>query len=338
MFLTAADPRLRRAGAFLLQEAHDRVLLASHVNMDGDGMGACLLLARALRQLGRNASVVAMEPVPPRYGMLPDLDQVIRMDREGAGPPCDLLVVCDCADQRLLAGLPELLAPGYHVLNIDHHVSNKLYGDVNCVVTDACACTEVAFRLIETLDVELDYDMAMAIYVGIVLDTGNFTLRSTTPQAHAIAAEMLTFDIDPVSVYQQLFRGKHIGYMRLAAEVMHTLSQSACSRLAWGKITRRQLRSNGVQQHETDDLIDTPRALRGVQVSMLLREIEAGRRTRVSLRSEVDLDLDDFVRQFDGGGHHRSAGCVLPLGLDDAEVLLVPQLLELLDTHEATRA
>ncbi|MEM9592744.1 MAG: bifunctional oligoribonuclease/PAP phosphatase NrnA [Acidobacteriota bacterium] len=288
-----------------LRSGH-RFLITSHINPDGDAIGSSLGLARVLRAAGKVAQVWTRDAPPRIYRALPDSDSI----HVGTEPPTgfpgdfDAAVVLECPslDRCGLDALPKL-----PLLNIDHHLGNHMYGEVDWVDTAAPAVGAMVFRLAKALGVTVDPDTADALYLTLVTDTGGFRFSNTTVEAFESAADLVRAGATPARVSHWLFESQPESVLRLLGEMLQSLELHDGGRVATARLTRGMVERAGAQPGDSEGLIDYPRSIAGVDAVALFRDLEDGR-IKVSLRSRGTVDVERVARSHGGGGHKNAAG------------------------------
>jgi phosphoesterase RecJ-like protein len=309
--------------------SHRRFLVTSHLNPDGDAIGTSLALARILRAMGKEAAVWLRDPMPPAYRPMPGAAGV----HGGAEPPAgfpsgfDLCVVLECPTLDR-SGL-EALLPRLPLLNIDHHLGNDGYGLVRWVDVTAPAVGEMVLRLAERLGATVDADAATLLHLAIVTDTGGFRFQNATPAAFEACARLVRLGSQPERIAQWLYESQSLGAVRLLGEVLPTLELAADGQVATALLTLEMFERAGAQPGESEGLIDHPRSIAGVEAVALCRERVPGR-TKVSLRSRGDVDVEQIARRHGGGGHKNAAGFELagtPAAVRPAVVAALAEIL-----------
>ena len=316
----AALARLRRAS---------RVLLTSHAAPDGDALGSELGLAEVARALGIAATIVNRDPHPAPLGFLPGLE-TIRVEAElpaGFEREFDLAVLLECPglDRPGLAGLERL-----PLLNIDHHLENARYAEVNVVDEDAPAVGEMVLAIAEAAGVAVTESMATNLYAALVTDTGDFRYSNATPRAFAAAARLVTAGARPAEIAEALWEHNPERVVRLTAEVLGTLELLAGGRLAVISCDRAMLERAGARPEDTENLINIPRGIDGVRVAVFFKALKDGA-VRVSLRSRGDVDVQGVAKAFGGGGHRNAAGCTIPGTVAEARPRLLAAALAVVE-------
>ncbi len=317
----AAVARLRRA---------KRVLVTSHSAPDGDAVGSELGFAEFARALGVETVIVNRDPHPASLDFLPGLE-TIRVQRElpaGFEREFDLVATLECPDldRPAFAGLDRL-----PILNVDHHLENALYGEVNVVDEDAPAVGEMVLAMAGAAGVAVTPSMATNLYAALVTDTGDFRYSNATPRAFEAAGRLVAAGARPAEIAEALWEQNPARVVRLTAAVLSTLELLADGRLAVITCDRAMLEATGAQPEDTENLINIPRAIQGVRVAVFLKALRDGA-VRVSLRSRGDLDVQGVARRFGGGGHRNAAGCTLPGSLPDARRTLLDAVLPVVES------
>ncbi len=286
----------------------ERFLLTSHANPDGDAIGSEVGLARILRSLGKGATIWNADPTPRVYLALPGSDRIHHGEEAPVGFPdsFDALITLECPTLDR-CGLQDQLADILPIFNIDHHLGNEHYGQVNWVDTAAPSLGEMIHRLARTLNVTLDQGTATSLYLTLVTDTGNFRFANATARAFEAAAELVTEGAQPQEVARWLYESQPESAVRLLGETLQTLELAAEGRVATVLLTQEMSGRAGAQPGDSEGLIDVPRSIAGVDAVAVVREIGPGQ-CKVSLRSRGDVDVERIARAQGGGGHRNAAG------------------------------
>ena len=306
---------------------HDRFLVASHENPDGDALGSLLATHLALGQLGKD-SVMFLSgeaPVPGEYTFL-ELDGLRRE------PPSDhderVLVAVDCAKEERLGPDPSLLAKAPLTLDIDHHHDNTRFGDVNLIVADASSTGEILADVFRELEVQITPEIAEPLYVALVTDTGRFQYANTSSKALRLAADLIEAGADWHKVFQTVYENVQFAKLKLLARALERAEVYSGGRLVISHLRKNDFIEVGAAEPYSEGIIDYLRAVEGAMVSALIREPPRGDGPthRVSLRSSVDeIDVSVIARKSDGGGHRQAAGFSSELSLDDLKQFIVEE-------------
>src|SRR3984957_17432798 len=290
--------------------AHDRFLVAPPESPDGDALGSILAATLGLRWLGKDVLMYlgGELPFPGEYAFLP-LGEVLRV------PPADsetrVLLALDCANERRLGPDASILARPALVLDVDHHHDNSRFGAVNLVVADASSTAEIVDDLLAALGVPLSIEIAEALYVGLVTDTGRFQYSNTTPKAFRLAARLAEAGADVNGVFRHVYETVEFAKLKLLARALERAELHADGRLLVSHLLRSDFAAVGAEEPYADGIIDILRQTEGTEVVALMREpiTAAGPARRVSLRSSnAAIDVSAIAREQGGGGHRQAAG------------------------------
>ncbi len=299
-----------------------RICLLTHVNPDGDGLGSEVALARLLMANGCDVAITNPSPTPDRFQFLfaglPDLDQTARAVRELRRT--DVIVVLDIAELSRLGGLAATVAErGVPVGCIDHHMGPGHLPDGPRLVDSTAAATgELVHLLAAELGWPVTAEVARALYVAVVTDTGSFRFANTTPRTLRVAAELLEAGADPEEVYREVYASAPPGRPRLLAETLETLVIEDGVGMAWMTVPPGALERHAVETDDLDGVIEHARAIRGVRLAILFRHVSGGR-IKVSFRSVGTVDVATLARQFGGGGHTKASGAAIAGSMDEVQ-------------------
>jgi bifunctional oligoribonuclease and PAP phosphatase NrnA len=290
--------------------SHDRFLLVTHENPDGDALGSILATKLALDQLGKDAVMYLYgnAPLPAEYRFmeLDDLQRTLLDDwRER------VLVAVDCANESRLGPDPEPLAGAPLVIDIDHHHDNTRFGAINLVVPNASSTGEVLRDVFAALDVELTPEIAEALYIALVTDTGRFQYSNTTPKALRLAAELVEAGADVHRIFQWVYETVQFAKLKLLARALERAQIYDGGRLVVSYLLRSDFTDIGAAEAYSEGIIDYLRAVEGADMAALIREPPRsdGPERRISLRASTDeLDVSAIARKSGGGGHRQAAG------------------------------
>jgi phosphoesterase RecJ-like protein len=299
---------------------HDRFLITTHENPDGDALGSILAAKLALQALGKDGIMYlyGQVPLPGEYRFM-DLDELSRELPPDAHER--VLLALDCANEsRLGRDYAELLERAPLVVDIDHHHDNTRFGDVNVIVGDASSTGEIMRDLLRLLDVELTPEIAEALYIALVTDTGRFQYSNTTPHALRLAAELLEAGADFQRVFQGVYESVEFAKLKLLARALERAEIYDGGRLVISHLVRDDFLEVGAVEPYSEGIIDYLRAVEGADMAALIREppTRGGPKHRVSLRARADdLDVSVIARKSAGGGHRQAAGFSSELDLED---------------------
>jgi phosphoesterase RecJ-like protein len=288
---------------------HDRFVLTTHENPDGDALGSLLAAKLAFDQLGKDNIMVLHgdAPLPSEYAFMPLEDLRRRWPEDVAER---VLLALDCANESRIAD-PEVLGRVPLSINLDHHHDNSRFGRINLVVSDASSTGEVLRDLFRELDVELTPDIAEALYIALVTDTGRFQYTNTTPKALRLAAELVEAGADVHRIFQGVYESVEFAKLKLLARALERARVYEGGRIVVSYLLRTDFADVGAAEPYSEGIIDYLRAVEGADMAVLIREPprQDGPARRVSLRASIDeLDVSAIARKSGGGGHRQAAG------------------------------
>lgn len=315
------------AHAAAMLAAATTVHVTTHINPDGDGIGAGLALVHALAGLGKQVRFLCPSRVASLYAFLPGFERIELVESEEAAkalPRCDVLISCDCGDLHRLGAVAH--APRGTFINLDHHATNSRFGDLPLVDEQAESSGVVVSRLLSELHVPLTRTIAELLYTTIVFDTGRFMHSNTTAHTFRWTATLLDTGIDAADINRRLTYTKtphDLALLRLALE--HLIVDSVDARIAGIALTAADIATVGAPE-DWGDLVDVPRSLQGNCAAYLMRESADRKTVRVSLRCNPPWQISPVAERFGGGGHRQAAGCTVPGTLVDAQREILPLL------------
>ena len=285
--------------------ARQRFIVTSHARPDGDAIGSQMAMALALQQLDKEVRVINADPPPAPCRSLPAVETITIAQAVGA--ESDAVVTLECGDlaRTGLAGLD-----GRFLINIDHHVGNSLYGDVNWFDESAAACGEMVFDLLAALGVDLTADMATHLYVAILTDTGSFHHGHISPRTFDTCRALAAAGADPTALARQMFDQYTIGRLRVTGAVLGGMQLTGANRLAVLSIDDAMLETAGAGLGDLDGLVNMPLSASVVEAVVLFKAA-SGEPLRVSLRSTGAVDVRAVAAAYGGGGHVNAAGFTL---------------------------
>jgi len=298
---------------------YDRFLVAGHENPDGDALGSMLGTALALRGLGKEATMYlpGEAPLPGEYRFL-DIGEV----RRDVPDEMEMLVLValDCANEDRLGPDQSVRERARLVIDVDHHHDNSRFGDVNLIVPDASSTAEIVRDVLAELGVALTPDIAEALYVALVTDTGRFQYTNTTPKALRLAAELVEAGADVHGIFRQVYETVQFAKLKLLARALDRAQLFEGGRLVVSYLVRSDFDDVGAEEPYSEGIIDYLRQVEGAEMVALIREPprDDGPAHRVSLRSSRDeVDVSAIARKAGGGGHRQAAGFSSDLPLAD---------------------
>jgi len=289
------------------------VLAVSHANPAGDAIGSLIAAGLALHSADKTVTLYNESPIPAVYRFLRGVERVVQqLDPQAT---FDTAVVLDCGSLERVGGAADRIASLPTVINIDHHVTNTHFGTLWHIDTSASATSEIVYRLIGDLGIELNRDMATALYTGILTDTGSFRFSNTSRDAFAICEALIGCGADPYTVAQNVYGKYSLGRIKLLNLALDSIEITAGGKMSLMALTRDMFEETGTQAEDVDGMINYARRIEDVKVAVLIREHTNGgiqhrlqRDYHVSLRSDGTVDVAAIAAAYGGGGHATAAG------------------------------
>lgn len=299
--------------------AHDRFVVVTHENPDGDALGSMLGMTLGLRAAGKDASmyITGTAPLPAEYRFL-DLGELQRALPADVGER--VLLAVDCANERRIGETATGVEAAKVVVNVDHHHDNSRFGDVALVDAAASSTAEIVRDILAELGVELTPEIAQALYVGLVTDTGRFQYTNTTPKALRLAAELVAAGADVHGVFRHVYETVQFAKLKLLARALERAQVFEGGALVVSYLLRDDFAEVGAEEPFSEGIIDHLRAVEGSEMVALIREPPRadGPARRISLRSSHDeVDVSAIARASGGGGHRQAAGFSSEASLDE---------------------
>ncbi len=289
---------------------HERFLLVTHENPDGDALGSIVGLSHALDSLGKDVVMyLGGDTDPPEEYAFLHLDGVLRELPTDARER--VLVALDCANVQRMSEAATLVGEIPLSIDIDHHHDNTAFGDINLLVADASSTGEIVRDVLRELDVDLTPAIAEALYVALVTDTGRFQYTNTTPKALRLAAELVEAGVDVHRVFQGIYESVEFAKLKLLARALERAEIFDGGRLVISYLLRTDFQELGVGEEYAEGIIDYLRAVDGTDMAAVIREPPEppDAKRRISMRASSDeLDVSAIARQRGGGGHRQAAG------------------------------
>ncbi|MBS1791870.1 MAG: bifunctional oligoribonuclease/PAP phosphatase NrnA [Acidobacteria bacterium] len=305
-----------------LIEKHSRFAITSHIRPDGDSLGSSLALAWILKGLNKDAEVIMCDSVPHSYSKLPGADEVrvIRdIDRD-----YDAVFVIECSDVTR-PGLPSL--KDQFVVNIDHHSTTALFGDLNWIDSTAAAVGEMIYNLAKAIGAKVSPEVASCVYAALLTDTGSFHFSNTTERTFKIASELVRHGAQPAKLSQAIFYSYPYAKVRLVGAVLSTLQRDESGRIAWITMSKEAMENSGASEDDSDGIINYPLTVGDVEAVAFFRELPNST-YRISLRSKNRVNVARVAELFGGGGHANAAGFTIKANFEELSQDVIEQLKE----------
>jgi bifunctional oligoribonuclease and PAP phosphatase NrnA len=309
-----------------------RFVLVTHENPDGDALGSLVAMQAVLRALGKDTLMYMARgefPLPYEYAFFQFGDDLISDVPDDVGERTIVFLDCGNFDRNAVD------VGGAPIVNVDHHHDNTRFGTINHVVPEASSTAEVVWDLMQGLDVALTADIAEALYVGLVTDTGRFMYENTGPRAHVMAADLIEAGVDVHEIYRRLYEGVPGPKLALLTRALAAVQRFDGGRLTLARLTVEDFAATGAEESFTEGIIDHLRSVQGTKVAALARELTGDDRrgfSKVSLRAtDNDVDVSVIARVQGGGGHRQAAGFATEMDRDELVAFMREQVAAQLD-------
>ena len=293
--------------------ARQRFLITSHARPDGDSIGSQLAMAYALDALGKQSRIINADRAPDHYYEFPGMERIEIAPDVPADAAADAVIVMECGD---LSRTGVRGFEGRYIINIDHHVGNRMYGAVNWFDESAAACGEMVFDVIRALEVPLTFEIATHIYLAILTDTGSFHHSNITPRTFDICRQAAEAGVNPAAMARRIFDSNSFGKLKLIGALLDGMQLLDEGRLAVLYLDDDMLDSCGCTHNDTEGLINLPLTAREIHAVVFFK-VGPDDVLRVSMRSKYDVDVRVVANAFGGGGHKNAAGFTVTTPLDE---------------------
>lgn len=304
----------------------EKIVILTHEIPDGDAIGSTLAMKIALKQLGKEADIIIKE-YPKTFDFLPGRNEI---KSETNIDKYDLAISLDCADFKRLVG-NEYFEKAKQTIVIDHHGSNKMYGDFNFVNPVAPACCQILIGMFEYFNIKIDKELGTCILTGIITDTGGFRYSGVTPETFEFTADLLARGVNVSDIYKKVLETKTKPNFELMKRITDRMEFLENGKVTFTYITNQDLKevNAGVGDHE--GLVEIGRDIEGVEVSVFIRQKENDQNSyKVSMRSNEYVNVSDICFRFGGGGHEKAAGALIQGNIDEVKQKILNEVKKVL--------
>lgn len=320
-------------------QSNHSFLLTTHLNPDGDGIGAACALTELLLQMGKKVRFVCDSPIPDKFAFLDYHKTHEVYHPEGNYSDCQVLVVLDTHKRERIGRLAKLIDnPAFETLCIDHHEVAESFTQHLAIDPKACSVGAMVYTLYKESGFDLNLRAANGIYASIICDTGRFSYSSTSRKAHKIADECIKLGVDPDLMHSQLFQHVSLSEIKLFALALQGMETHLNNRVAIQQLKKRECEKivgcvTDLENIDLEYIHDFNNSVEGVQCFVLLRELDQDR-VRVSLRSRMSLDISQLVQSLGGGGHANAAGLLWKGTIGEIKERILELLEELFEKNK----
>ena len=304
-------------------EKAESIVILTHEDPDGDAIGTSLALYQGLKKYEDKRIDLIIPEYPMTFEFLPGTDEI---KKESEEKKYDLAISVDCATEKRLNGFSEYFENASVKIQIDHHSTNTMLGDINFVNPDAPACSQIMLVLFENLGIEVTKDIGTCILAGIITDTGGFKHQGVTSETFGFVAALLEKGINVSKIYRQVLEIRTRANFELEKIASNRLEFLEDGKVTFTYITQEDEISVNAQNGDHEGIVEMGRAIEGVEVSILVRQTEKG--LKVSTRSNEYVNVSDVCMMFGGGGHPRAAGVLMQGTIEQVKEKLLYKIRE----------
>jgi phosphoesterase RecJ-like protein len=292
------------------------IVIFSHVSPDGDSIGTSIALYLSLKEMGKEVYNCVDDKIPNVYNFLYGSEDIVSHDSLNKNN-YDCLIFLDCADEfRAGKNAYNLLLKTKDTINIDHHASNNFFASYNLVESKAAATGEIVYDLILKMNSDITSDIAAALYVALITDTGSFRFDNVTSHTMDLASKLINIGVDINKVRVNLWESKSSESVVFLGKVLSTLEVSLDGTISWIIAKNNLINSMDIDTSELDQIINYPKSIKGVEIALYFKELSNGS-VKIGFRSKKFVDVSKLAAFFNGGGHPRAAGCIMKGKIDD---------------------
>ncbi len=304
----------------------EKIVILTHETPDGDAIGSSLAMRVALKQLGKEPDVIIRE-VPKIFDFLPGREEI----KENSDiEKYDLAISLDCADFKRLVG-NEYFENAKQTIVIDHHGSNKMYGDINFINPVSPACCQILIGMFQYFGIDIDKELGTCILTGIITDTGGFRYSGVTPETFEFTADLLQNGVNVSKIHKRVLDTKTKANFELMKRTIDRMEFLEDGKVTFTYITNKDLEevNAGIGDHE--GLVEIGRDIEGVEVSVFIRQREDDKNAyKVSMRSNNYVNVSDVCLMFGGGGHEKAAGAIVQGDIEQVKQKVMNELKKVL--------
>lgn len=284
----------------------ENILITSHVNPDGDAIGSGLALLKGIEKIHPNCKVrfVLQDKTPDRTKFL-KLEKKAEVYNPAENYVFDLAICVDSATLERTGTVKELIKNSF-IINIDHHISNPLYADMN-YVEDISSTSEVVYNFLKFCNIDIDIDMAESLYTGLVNDTGNFKHSNATEKTFQMAGDLVNIGVDNSKVVREFLNTKSLAAIKLLGQAMYEMQFNEEKKLAYFFLSYDDMNKVNGRKEDTEEIVENLVSYEKAEVSLFLREDKPGV-IKGSMRSKYQANVNEIASIFGGGGHIKASG------------------------------
>ena len=291
-------------------EQANSIVIFSHVNPDGDTLGSMIGLSKLIElNFNKKTTNVIIGKTPDTYAFLPYINECVCNQDMDKSKVYDLAIAVDVAAKDRMSDMQDIYFNAKNTANIDHHITNNNYGNINIVKGFASSGGEVVYEIAKGLNWKINSEIAELLYIAILTDTGGFRFENTSSKVFTYASELIEMGLNPTQIYRQCYESKPKAMALLNAYAIQNAVFRENDKIAYTIITKDDMKNFNAKSDYTEGISETLRQINSTEIAMLLKELP-NQMTKVSLRSKK-VDVSKIAEVFGGGGHHYAAGCTI---------------------------
>lgn len=301
-----------------------KILITAHVNPDGDAIGAGLALLSGIEKFNKNCEVkfVLQDKTPDRVKFL-ELEKRAEMYDADKKYDIDIAICVDSATLTRIGDVEKAIK-NIFTINIDHHISNPEYGDIN-YVENVSSTSEIIYKFLKFLDVEIDINIGEALYTGLVNDTGNFKHDNVTEETFKMAGDLVKIGVNNSKIVREFLNTKSMAAIKFLGQAMYEMKFDEKKKLAYFHLSNEDFMKNGGRKEDTEEIVENLVSYEKAEVSLFLREDTTGV-IKGSMRSKHDIDVNAIAGIFGGGGHRKASGFTSELPAEEIVRIILEKL------------
>ncbi|HOW34824.1 MAG TPA: bifunctional oligoribonuclease/PAP phosphatase NrnA [Candidatus Omnitrophota bacterium] len=292
-------------------------LIVTHVNPDIDALASQLVVGFYLKSVGKKIYIINADPVPRMYSFLPGAGSIRALKPADGNLSCDVAVVVDCGDLGRVGSVQKIAQKAKTIVNIDHHVTNRRFADINFVNPAASSTSEMVFELLKAGRYRLNRKTALLLYLGIMTDTGSFRYDNTSAHTHAVISQLLGFKIPVNKLYQKIYETVPLNDLKMFTKIINSFEITHAGRVTSVSLRKKDINRFSGEFDLREKIFTFLRSIKGTEVIVILTEIKKDL-TRINFRSQGNVDVAHIASLFNGGGHKKASGCQVGGSLKEA--------------------
>jgi len=307
------------------------ILLVSHIGPDGDTIGSTVAFANLIKDNFENKNVVFViqHKIPDIYKFLPSINDCVLTNREIEISCFDLAISIDCATKNRMGYIEKLFNNAKFKINLDHHITNPAYADINIIDGTLSSCGELVFDFAQKTNLAISKDTATCLYTAILADTGAFRYSNTTSNTFSAASRLVELGADPHMIYENCFERRPVEMLKIASSAMANAKFLMNDKIAYTMVDRSMLKEFNALDEHLEGIPEMLRQASSVEVAFVVKETVKNE-AKFSFRSKTK-DVASLCALFGGGGHKFAAGCILKTSLDEALSMVLPEVQKMVE-------